>query len=158
VPGGMVEEASGALPSTCGRSYTTRDCIGETSEATWEAMAEQEQAETRLIQMTMDHGPESSGRRTPLLSRMVPFPDRINQPMPRLDYPPYPRTYHPIERWWGLLELPWHGTKLIEAETLRGGAKQMTWKGRHPIVALSHQIDPKGIALGKAAMPAVAAR
>jgi hypothetical protein len=56
------------------------------------------------------------------------------------------------------LELPWNGTKLIDAETLRGGAKQMTWQGRHPLVALSHQIDPKGIALGKAAMQAVAAR
>jgi hypothetical protein len=154
----MVEEASGALPSTCGRSYTTRDCIGETSEATWEAMAEQEQAETRLIQMTMDNGPESSGRRTPLLARMVPFPDRINQPMQRLYSPPYHRTYHPMERCWGLLELPWNGTKLIDAETLRGGAKQMPWQGRHPLVALRHKIDPKGIALGKAAMQAVAAR
>jgi hypothetical protein len=91
-PCGMVEEASGALPSTCGRSYNTRDCIGETSEATWEAMAEQEQAETSLLQMTMDNGPESSGRRTPLLSRMVPLTDRINQPMPLLDSPPYPST------------------------------------------------------------------
>ena len=37
-------------------------------------------------------------------------------------------------------------------------AKRMTWKGLHPVVELSHKVYQKGIALGKAAMQAVAAR
>jgi hypothetical protein len=56
------------------------------------------------------------------------------------------------------VELQWNGTKLIDAETMLGWAEQMTWKGIHAIVALSHTMYPKGISLGKAAMQAVAAR
>jgi len=89
---------------------------------------------------------------------MAQFADRINKPMQLLYYPPYHSKYNPIERCWGILELQWNGTKLIDAETMLGWAKQMTWKGIHPIVALSHKMYHKGIALGKAAMQAVEAR
>jgi hypothetical protein len=34
----------------------------------------------------------------------------------------------------------------------------MTWKRLHPIVEISHQVYQKGLALGKAAMQAVAKR
>ena len=37
-------------------------------------------------------------------------------------------------------------------------AKRMTWKGLHPVVALSRKVYQKGISLGKAAMQAVEAR
>ena len=37
-------------------------------------------------------------------------------------------------------------------------AKQMTWKGLHPVVTLSRKVYNKGITLGKAAMQAVEAR
>jgi DDE family transposase len=158
VPCGSVDAENGALHIPFGSSSKTRDCIVDTIEAKWEAMAEQEQAETSLIQMNMDNGPESSGRRTPLLSRMVQLADRINKPMQLLYYPPYHSTYNPIERCWGILELQWNGTKLSDAETMLGWAKQMTWKGLHPIVALSYKMYQKGVSLGKAAMQAVAAR
>jgi hypothetical protein len=88
VPCGIVDEESGALPSTLGSASKTRACSVDTIEAKWEAMAEQEQAETRLLQIKRDHGPESSGRRTPFLSRMVPCADLINKPMQRRYYPP----------------------------------------------------------------------
>jgi hypothetical protein len=39
-----------------------------------------------------------------------------------------------------------------------GWAKQMTWKGIHPIVTFSHKIYHKGISLGKTAMQVVEAR
>ena len=52
----------------------------------------------------------------------------------------------------------WNGTKLIDAETMLGWAKQMPWKGIHPIVALSYKMYQKGVSLGKAAMQAVEAR
>jgi hypothetical protein len=75
-----------ALPF--GRSYKTRDCIGEVSEATWEALDEPAKAETSLLHSNMDHGPERRGRRTPLLSRLVPCADVINKPMQLLSSPP----------------------------------------------------------------------
>ena len=54
--------------------------------------------------------------------------------------------------------MQWNGTKLSDAETMLGWAKQMTWQGIHPIVALSHKMYQKGVSLGKAAMQAVEAR
>src|SRR5499426_4375540 len=154
----MVDEESGALHITFGSSYKTSDFIVDTIEAKWEAMAEPEKAETSLLQIQMDNGPESSGRRTQFLSRMVQFADLINKPIQLLYSPPSHSKYHPIERCWGILELQWNGTKLIDAETMLGGAKQMTWKGVHPVVELSRKVYQKGISLGKAAMQGVEAR
>jgi len=88
VPCGIVDEASGALHSTFGSSYKTSDFIVDTIEAKWEAMAEQEKAETSLIQIKVDNGPESSGRRTQFLARMVQLADLINKPIQLLYYPP----------------------------------------------------------------------
>jgi hypothetical protein len=121
-------------------------------------MDAQEKTETSLIQITMDNGPESSGRRTPFLHRMVQLADEITTPIQLRYYPPYHSKYNPIERCWGILELQWNGAKLIDAETMLGWAKQMTWKGIHPVVELSRNVYHKGIALGKAAMQAVEAR
>ena len=89
---------------------------------------------------------------------MVPLAAALTKPMPRLYAPPSPSTYHPLERWWGLWEWPWHGAKLSDAEMLLGWAKQMPGQGMPPVVALSRPGDAQGIARGKAAMPAVAAR
>src|SRR5437762_1583712 len=112
-------------------------------------MAEQEKAKTSLIRIKMDNGLESRGRRTQFLSRMVQCAAVINRPMHWLYYPPYHSTYNPIERCWGIVELKWHGTTLLDVETLLGWAKKMTWKGLHPVVELSRQVYTKGIALGK---------
>ena len=158
VPCGIVDEESGALHITFGSSYKTSDFIVDTIEAKWEAMAEQEKAETSLIQIKMDNGPESSGRRTQFLHRMVQLADAIHKPIQLVYYPPYHSKYNPIERCWGILELKWNGTKLIDAETMLEWAKKMTWKGLHPVVKLSRKVYNKGIALGKAAMQAVEAR
>lgn len=158
VPCGIVDEDSAELNITFGSSYKTSDFIVDVIEAKWDAMDEQEKVETRLIQIKMDNGPESSGRRTQFLFRMVQLADMINKPIQLLYYPPYHSKYNPIERCWGILELKWNGTKLINAETMLGWAKQMTWKGLHPVVTLSHNVYHKGISLGKAAMEAVEAR
>jgi hypothetical protein len=158
VPCGIVEEESGALHITFGSSYKTSDFIVDTIEAKWKAMEEQEQTETSLIQIKMDNGPESSGRRTQFLSRMVQLADVINKPIQLLYYPPYHSKYNPIERCWGILELKWNGAKLIDVDTMLGWAKEMTWKGLHPVVALSRKGYEKGISLSKMAMEAVEAR
>jgi len=74
------------------------------------------------------------------------------KPIQLLYYPPYHSKYNPIERCWGILELHWNGTKLIDVETMLEWAKSMTWKGMQPVVELSHQVYQKGISLGKRAM------
>jgi len=95
IPCGIVDEDSAALHITFGSSYKTSDFIVDTIEAKWNAMDEQEKAETSLIQIKMDNGPESSGRRTQFLSRMVQFADVSNRPIHLLYYPPYHSKYNP---------------------------------------------------------------
>lgn len=158
VPCGIVDEERAELRITLGSSSKTSACIADVLEAKWDAVDAQEKAATHLSQITMDNGPESSGRRTQFLHRMVPLADDMQQPMQLLSYPPYHSKYHPLERCWGIVELQWNGTKLIDAETMLEWAKRMTWKGMHPVVELSRTVYQKGIALGKAAMQAVEAR
>ena len=158
IPCGIVDEESAELTITFGSSYKTSDFIVDTIEAKWNAMDAPEKAETSLIQIKMDNGPESSGRRTQFLSRMVELSESIHRPIQLLYYPPYHSKYNPIERCWGILELKWNGTKLIDAETMLGWAKKITWKGLHPVVNLSRKVYEKGISLSKAAMAVVEAR
>jgi len=89
---------------------------------------------------------------------MVELSESIHRPIQLLYYPPYHSKYNPIERCWGILELKWNGTKLIDAETMLGWAKKMTWKGLPPVVNLSRKVYEKGISLSKAAMAVVEAR
>jgi len=158
IPCGIVDEDSADLNITFGSSYKTSDFIVDTIEAKWNAMDEQEKDQTSLIQIKMDNGPESSGRRTQFLYRMVQLVDLINKPIQLLYDPPYHSKYNPIERCWGLLELKWNGTKLTDAETMLEWAKRMTWKGLHPVVELSRQVYQKGVRLSQKAMQAVEAR
>ena len=143
---------------TFGSSYKTSDFIVDALTARWNALDEQEQVATELLQIKMDNGPESSGRRTQFLHRMVQLADAIGKPIQLIYYPPYHSKYNPIERCWGIWELQWNGTKLIDVETMLEWAKRMTWKGIHPVVELSHKVYQKGIALGKTAMQAVEKR
>ena len=158
VPCGIVDEDSGELTITFGSSYKTSDFIVDTISSNWEALEEQEKADTRLIQIKMDNGPESSGRRTQFLNRMVQLVDEIKKPIQLLYYPPYHSKYNPIERCWGILELKWNGTMLTDVETMLEWAKRMTWKGIQPVVELSRKVYEKGVSLSKAAMKAVEAR
>jgi hypothetical protein len=81
-----------------GSSYKTSDFIVDTLEAKWASMSDEEKSETNRIQIKMDNGPESGGRRTQFLSRMVELVDVINKPIQLLYYPPYHSQYNPIER------------------------------------------------------------
>ena len=155
IPCGIVDEESGQLSITFGSSYKTSDFIVDTLEAWWAALDEAEQVAMTRLQIKMDNGPESSGRRTQFLQRMGAFWDAIGKPIQLLYYPPYHSKYNPIERCWGILELHWNGTKLADVETMVEWAKTMTWKGMHPIVALSQKVYQKGVALSKQAMPMV---
>ena len=158
IPCGIVDEASGQLHITFGSSYKTSDFIMDALEAWWAALAETEQVAMARLQIKMDNGPESSGRRTQFLQRMVAFCDVIGKPMHLVYYPPYHSKYNPIERCWGILELHWNGTKLVDVETMLAWAKSMTWKGLHPIITLSRAVYQKGVSLSKRVMQAVEAR
>jgi hypothetical protein len=158
MPCGIVDEASGQLHITFGSSYKTSDFIVDALEAWWATLDACEQVALAQLQIKMDNGPESSGRRTQFLQRMGAFCDAIGKPIHLLYYPPYHSKYNPIERCWGILELHWNGTKLVDVETMVEWAKSMTWKGLHPIVTLSQMVYHKGVTLSKRAMRAVEAR
>ena len=158
IPCGIVDEDSAQLRITFGSSFKTSDFIVDAIEAWWAALEETEQVARARLQIKMDNGPESSGRRTRFLQRMVAFCDGIGKPIQLLYYPPYHSKYNPIERCWGILELHWNGTKLVDVETMLEWAKSMTWKGIAPIVELSRKVYQKGVALSKRAMQAVEVR
>jgi hypothetical protein len=157
-PCGIVDEDSAHLALTFGSSYKTSDFIVDALESKWHGLDEHEKAKISTLQIKMDNGPESSGKRTQFLHCMVQFADAIGKPIQLVYYPPYHRKYNPIERCWGILEQHWNGTKLIDAETMLAWAKSMTWKGLHPVVALSRRVYQKGITLSKKAMEGVEAR
>jgi hypothetical protein len=157
-PFGIVNEDSGALHLTFGSSAKTSDFIVDALQAWWEQLPAQERDGTSLLQIKADNGPESNGRRTQFLHRMVQFAHTIGKPIQLLYYPPYHSKYNPIERCWGILEQHWNGTKLTDAETMLQWAKTMTWKGLHPVVEISRTIYEKGVSLTKEAMQAVEAR
>ena len=157
-PCGIVDEDSGQLYITFGSSYKTSDFIVDALEAWWAALDASEQVAMTRLQIKTDNGPESSGRRTQFLQRMVAWCDAIGKPIQLLYYPPYHSKYNPIERCWGILEVHWNGTKLVDVKTMVAWAKSMTWKGIHPIVTLSRQVYQKGVSLSKRAMQAIEVR
>jgi len=71
VPCGIVDEESAELTITFGSSYKTSDFIVDALAAKWDALDAHEKAATSLLQIKMDNGPESSGRRTQFLHRIV---------------------------------------------------------------------------------------
>lgn len=152
IPCGIVDEDSGQLSIYFGSSCKTSDFIVDTLEAWWTTLSAPQQAQTTLLQLKVDNGPESSGVRTQFLKRMVELCDQIGKPIQLLYYPPYHSKYNPIERCWGILEQHWNGTQLKDVHTMLQWAKSMTWKGIHPIVVLNQQPYAKGISLSKSAM------
>jgi Rhodopirellula transposase DDE domain len=158
VPFGILEEDSGQLQLTFGSSFKTSDFIVASLEDWWKAIPVEKPAEITHLQLKVDHGPESSGRRTQFLKRRVAFADDTGKVIQLLYYPPYHRQYNPIERCWGMLEQPWNGTLLVDAATRLEWANSMTWQGLRPIVKLSRPTYRKGISLSKKAMREIEAR
>ncbi len=158
IPCGIVDEDSGQLSIHFGSSSKTSDFIVDTLQGWWFELTPQQQAETVLLQLKVDNGPESSGVRTQFLKRMVEFSDQIGKPIQLLYYPPYHSKYNPIERCWGILAQHWNGTQLRDVNTMLNWAQSMTWKGIHPIIKLNQQIYSKGISLSKTAMREVERR
>jgi len=158
IPFGVVDKDSGAFYLSFGSSAKTSDFIMDSLEDGWDRLPLTERNDCSLLQIKADNGPESSGRRTQFLKRMVEFADAIGKPIQLLYYPPYHSKYNPIERCWGLLEQHWNGAKRVDVEALLGWANSMTWKGLQPVVPLSRALYQKGVSLSKVAMEAVETR
>jgi hypothetical protein len=63
IPGGIVAEARGHLHITLGSSSKTSAGIGDALAAWWAAWDAGEQIARARLQIKMDNGPESSGKR-----------------------------------------------------------------------------------------------
>lgn len=157
-PFGLVDEDSGQLNISFGSSAKTSDFIVDNLHDWWERMPPKERDDFSLIQIKSDNGPESSGRRTQFLKRMVNFADHTGKPIQLLYYPPYHSKYNPVERCWGILEKHWNGALLVDVDAMLGWAGSMTWKGICPIVSVSREVYQKGVSLSKEAMQDVEAR
>lgn len=156
-PFGVVDEDSGQLHLIFGSSAKTSDFIVDSLYDWWNHLAPQDR-NFDCLQIKSDNGPESNGRRTQFLKRMVEFADHIGKPVQLLYYPPYHSKYNPVERCWGILEMHWNGAQLTDVDAMLGWASSMTWKGLHPLVALTRKVYEKGVTLSKQAMEAVEAR
>lgn len=156
-PFGIVDEDSGQFHLLFGSSAKTSDFIVDGLYDWWNHLAPQDR-HFSCLQIKADNGPESNGRRTQFLKRIVEFADYIGKPIQLLYYPPYHSKYNPVERCWGILEKHWNGALLTDVQTMLAWASSMTWKGIHPVVELTRKVYERGIALSKEAMESVEKR
>jgi len=135
-------------------SKVTSDCLVDRLVDWWESVKERFAHITTLL-INLDNGPESHSRRTQFMQRLVEFAQRSHLTIRLASYPPYHSKYNPIERCWGILEQHWNGALLDSLEAVIGYARTMTWKGKHPLVALVTTTYQTGVKLTKKAMQVV---
>jgi hypothetical protein len=105
-----------------------------------------------VLMLNLDNGPENSSRRTQFIKRAVDFANEHQVEVELTYYPPYHSKYNPVERTHGALEQYWNGMLLTDKETAVKIAKNMRWKGKHPVVTLVTKIYEQGVKLTKNAM------
>ena len=106
-----------------------------------------------------DNGPESNGRRTQWLKRIVELSDRHQVSIQLACYPPYHSKYNPVERLWGIIENHWRGEILDCVNKTLGLARSMTYRGIKPsTVRRVQKIYRKGISVAKDVMREIEGR
>ena len=110
-----------------GSSFKTSDFIIDSLKLWWDQLGEQYKSIHNEIQIKMDNGSESGGKRTQFLLRILEFADYTGMKIQLLYYPPYHSKYNPIERCWGILELHWNGAFLTKTDTMLKWARTMVW-------------------------------
>ena len=105
-----------------------------------------------------DNGPESNGRRTQWLKRLVELSDVHQLTIQLAYYPPYHSKYNPVERVWGILENHWRGEIIDSINKALGLARSMTFRGVKPTVRKVSKLYRKGISVAKKAMRNIEAR
>jgi hypothetical protein len=98
---------------------------------------------TRVRQL--DNGPGKHSRRTQFMPRPVACATRYGLRVPPASDPPYHSRDHPLERCWGILEQPWHGSRLGSGAAVPGFAATMTWHGRRPSGEPVATADQRGV-------------
>lgn len=78
-PFGIVNEGTGQLYLTFGSSAKTSDFIIDSLYGWWEQLPKAEREQSDHIQIKVDNGSESSGRRTQFLKRIVEFADETGK-------------------------------------------------------------------------------
>ena len=157
IPVGILEVASGQLDLSFGSSHKTSDLLADYLEGWWQRRGRELDGIEELL-LLVDNGPESSGRRTQFLARLVDFADASGLRIRLVYYPPYHSKYNPIERCWGVLEKHWNGALLRDASTALGWARTMTWKGLAPAVSFKAKLYEKGVQVTGKAKRALEAR
>ena len=103
------------------------------------------QMETLVI--NADNGPESNGRRTQWLKRLVEFSETHQIKIQLAYYPPYHSKYNPVERCWGVLENHWGGELLNSVKKVAGLARSMVYAGIKPVVRTIRKVYQTGVKL-----------
>ena len=157
VPVGILEVGNGELDLTLSGSAKTSDLLADSLEGWWQRRG-LALAHLKELVINADNGPESNGKRSQFLARLVDFADATGLRIHLVYYPPYHSKYNPIERCWGALERHWNGALLSTAETALRWAQTMTWKGLAPVVRLTDKLYRKGVRLVGKAKQALEAR
>ena len=158
IPVGILEVGSGQLDLAFSTSEAkTADLLADALESWWRRRKHLHGSVEELV-LNVDNGPESSGRRTRFLSRLVDFADTSGLRLHLVYYPPYHSKYNAIERCWATLEKHWNGSLLTDVPTALSWARTMTWKGVRPLVHLTRKAYRKGLRLQGKAQRALEAR
>ncbi len=105
-----------------------------------------------------DNGPETNGRRTQWLKRLVELADAQQIAIQLAYYPPYHSKYNSVERLWGVLENHWRGEILDRVDKAVGLARSMTYRGIRPTVRQVKKTYHKGISVAKKLMQGIEER
>ena len=132
----------------------TSDCLVDRLVDWWETVKERF-PEIKTLLINVDNGPENHSRRTQFMQRLLEFVEHYQINIRLAYYPPYHSKYNPVERCWGFLEQHWNGSLLDSVDAVIQFARTMTWKGKHPVVALVTTTYQTGVKLTKEAMEVV---
>lgn len=118
----------------------------------------QQSFDLHTLVINADNGPESNGRRTQWLKRLVELSDAYQLTIQLAYYPPYHSKYNPVERVWGVLENHWRGEIIDSVSKALGLARSMTYRQLNPTVRKITKTYQKGISIAKRAMQDIEAR
>jgi hypothetical protein len=118
----------------------------------------QQSFDLHTLVINADNGPESNGRRTQWLKRLVELSDTYQLTIQLAYYPPYHSKYNPVERVWGVLENHWRGEMIDSVSKALGLARSMTYRQLNPTVRKITKTYQKGISIAKSAMQDIEAR
>ena len=113
VPFGVFEPSNDHISIVFGNSNETSDFIADGLELWWEENKERHSHIKELV-INLDNGPHINSHRTQFIKRMIEFADKTGMKIRLVYYPPYHSKYNPIERCWGVLEVHWNGTLLLQ--------------------------------------------